>query len=97
MNPNSLSEKIGKVVFHAMAFSGIASFALFVGFIGYETIKRGVPSTLAFVTDWWYDTTTALTEHHWQFTDALLYGGLLIITAVRFRHRLSMLFDKYLQ
>ena len=95
MSTNKVSEKIAKVYVHVISAIGIGSLVVFVVFLIYIFITKGIPSFTAAVVEWGNDTTTALAEHHWQATDAMLYGGMAMILVIRFRNTLLNVWDKY--
>jgi hypothetical protein len=58
---------------------------LTVGAILY-VIATKIPAWAAGVAQWGNDVNTALVEHDWKYTDAVLYIGIIVILVLRYRN-----------
>ena len=81
--PSAVEEWFGKIVLGIMSLSGIVSVGLFVLGTLYVIITKGIPAVYHAVADWGNDVATTVNEHEWQYTDAVLYVGIVLILVLR--------------
>jgi len=67
-----------------MGLSSAVYFGWFILAGLYVLITKGLPAGAAIVANWWEDTSQIIMEHHWQFTDAVLYLGIVVILVLRY-------------
>jgi hypothetical protein len=87
-SPSSVAEqKFGNIVLWIMGIIGIGYLLLMVGGTLYEIATNNA------VVEWGNDVATAVSEHDWQYTDALLYGGIVFILVGRYTKLIDKLFE----
>jgi uncharacterized membrane protein len=50
----------------------------------FKLFSPGLAKLIEAVSNWGNDVSTAVNEHEWKYTDAALYGGILVILILRY-------------
>jgi len=59
----------------------------------YVILTKGIPAVYNAVVDWGTDVATTVSEHEWQYTDAVLYVGIVVILVLRYTRLWALLTD----
>jgi len=75
---------LGKIVLGIMSLSWIVGAGWLVLCLLYLIFTKGIPAVYHAVADWGNDVATTVSEHEWQYTDAVLYVGIVAILIFRY-------------
>lgn len=82
--PSAVEQWLGKILLGIMSLSAIVYGGLFVLGTLYVVFTKGIPAVYHAVADWGNDVATTVSEHEWQYTDAVLYMGIVLILVLRY-------------
>ena len=93
----AINDIIGKSFFIIVGTIAIGVLLWSVGYGIYQLVTTVVPHWVVAASGWWYDTTTIIAQHHWQATDGVLYGGMIVILSIRYRDSLHKVWSRLYQ
>jgi hypothetical protein len=82
--PSKTPDSFDKLVMWSIGVVGVGGFVFVIGCMLYAVVTEGLPRAYAAVVDWGHDVVTVISEHHWQFTDGVLYVGIAAILIFRY-------------
>lgn len=82
--PSALERWLGNIFVGIMGLTWIAYAGCLVVWILYHVITKGIPAVYHAVADWGNDVANTVSEHEWQYTDAVLYVGIVLILVLRY-------------
>lgn len=78
------SSWLGNLIIGIISLSWVAWGGAIVLGILYLLVTSGIPRAYEAVVSWGNDVATTVAEHQWQFTDGVLYGGIVTILVLRY-------------